>query len=99
MPPTRKTTGRYEPFGTGPDRYRAFIPFPLPPRDPPIAIDSSLSQLAERATHAVGRLEGAASLLPDINLLLYSYVRQEAVLPSQIEGTQSSISDVFLLDI
>lgn len=97
--PQRPSTGRYEPFGSGPDRYEAFVPDPLPPADPPLEIGPVLSQLAERATHALGRLEGAAALLPDIELLIYSYVRREAVLSSQIEGTQSSLSDLLLFEL
>ena len=54
--------------------------------------------LLEQTNQAIGRLDGLASLLPDLSLLLYTYVRKEAVLPSQIEGTQSSLSDLLLYE-
>ena len=68
------------------------MPPPLPP-DPPILLDS-LQRLLEQANQSLGRLDGLASVLPNLNLLLYTYVRKEAVLSSQIEGTQSSLSDL-----
>src|SRR5271154_4249763 len=75
---------------------RAFVPPPLPP-DPPVDL-SGLYQHLDRANQAVGRLDGLTTLLPDTRLLLYSYVRKEAVLSSQIEGTQSSLSDLLLFE-
>ncbi|MGC9293397.1 MAG: Fic family protein [Acidobacteriaceae bacterium] len=75
---------------------RAFVPPPLPP-DPPIDL-ARFQILLEQANQAIGRLDGMASLLPDISLLLYIYVRKEAVLSSQIEGTQSSLSDLLLYE-
>ena len=75
---------------------RAFVPPPLPP-DPPVRLDS-LQVILEQANQAVGRLDGLASLLPDLSLFIYTYVRKEAVLSSQIEGTQSSLSDLLLFE-
>lgn len=75
------------------EEYRVFVPNPLPP-DPPLALDVPLQQRMERATLALGRLDGLTAVLPDPDLFLYSYVRKEAVLSSQIEGTQSSLSDL-----
>ena len=72
---------------------RAFVPQPLPP-EPPLVLDVALQQRMERATLALGRLDGLTAVLPDPDLFLYSYVRKEAVLSSQIEGTQSSLSDL-----
>ena len=69
----------------------AFVPPPLPP-DPPVRLEG-LQQILEQANQAVGRLDGLASILPDLSLFIYTYVRKEAVLSSQIEGTQSSLSD------
>lgn len=84
--------GRYVRQQSGPDGYSAFIPAPLPP-DPPLVFDAELREAYERASHALGRLDGvSASLEPDI--LLYMYVRKEAVLSSQIEGTQSTLTDL-----
>jgi Fic family protein len=75
---------------------RAFVPPPLPPVPP---VDLARFQiLLEQANQAVGRLDGLTSLLPDVSLLLYTYVRKEAVLSSQIEGTQSSLSDLLLYE-
>lgn len=80
-----------------PEPFQAFVPRPLPP-DPPLVLDSELQDLAERANRALGRLDGVAGLLPDRALFLYMYVRKEAVLSSQIEGTQSSLSDLLLYE-
>jgi Fic family protein len=75
---------------------RAFVPPPLPPVP---AVDlARLQILLEQANQAIGRLDGLASLLPDLSLLIYTYVRKEAVLSSQIEGTQSSLSDLLLYE-
>lgn len=73
--------------------YRAFNPSPLPPV-PPLNIDSELNGLLADATLAIGRLDGAIQILPNPDLLVLMYIRKEAVLSSQIEGTQSSLSDV-----
>ena len=82
--------GTYQNQATG---YRAFIPRPLPP-DPPIAIDTELTQLLSAADRALGRLDGSIQTLPDSDLFVLMYVRKEAVLSSQIEGTQSSLNDL-----
>lgn len=81
--------------GTGATSYAAFIPTPLPPI-PPIQVDTALQQQLEAAGLALGRLDGIGQLLPGPEELLYSYIRKEAVLSSQIEGTQSSIADLLL---
>src|SRR5271155_3347634 len=79
------------------ERVRAFVPPPLPPG--PAALDlTSLQAILAQANQAVGRLDGMTSALPDLKLFLYSYVRKEAVLSSQIEGTQSSLSDLLLYE-
>lgn len=75
---------------------RAFLPPELPPR-PPIDM-SGLSVLASEAMLALGRLDGVRSVAPDTSLFLYMYVRKEALLSSQIEGTQSSLSDLLLYE-
>ena len=74
------------------ESFRAYVPPPLPP-DPPLALQPLLP-LLEQANQALGRLDGLASILPDPSLFIYLYVRKEAVLSSQIEGTQSSFSDL-----
>jgi Fic family protein len=75
---------------------RAFVPPPLPP-DPPVDLTGLYPQL-DRANQALGRLDGLTTLLPDTRLFLYLYVRKEALLSSQIEGTKSSFSDLLLFE-
>ena len=94
----RGETGRYEVTSVGGENLRAFVPAPLPP-GPSLALDGDLQQLLEAAVLAVGRLDGVSALLPDKALFLYAYVRKEAVLSSQIEGTQSSLSDLLLFEL
>lgn len=89
----RKMTGRYVVQTTSSETIQAFVPSHLPP-DPPIEWTPSLLAAQQRAALALGRLDGVTALLPDPALFLYSYVRKEAVLSSQIEGTQSSLSDL-----
>jgi len=69
------------------------MPAPLPP-NPAIAIDDEMQALLSEADRALGRLDGSIQTLPDSNLLVLMYVRKEAVLSSQIEGTQSSLHDL-----
>src|ERR671938_1582826 len=78
--------------------YRAFVPAPLPP-DPPVAMDPELTRLLSDADRSLGRLDGATSVLPNPDLFVAMYVRQEAVLSSQIEGTQSTLQDVLEFEI
>ena len=73
--------------------YRAFIPAPLPP-DPPVRIRGELQSLLSEADRSLGRLDGSILTLPNSHLFVLMYVRKEAVLSSQIEGTQSSLQDV-----
>ena len=94
----RGATGTYEVTSTGTEKVHAFVPHPLPPA-PPLSHEADLQRALESAGHAVGRLDGVATLLPDKSLFLYSYVRKEAVLSSQIEGTQSSLSDLLLFEL
>lgn len=91
-------TGSYEVTAVGGETVRAFIPSPLPPQ-PRLDLSGPLQPLLERALLALGRLDSISTLLPDTDLFLYSYVRKEAVLSSQIEGTQSSLSDLLLFEI
>ena len=90
--------GSYEVTSIGGERVRALVPLPLPPA-PALVLDGSLLQALEAAILALGRLDAVSTLLPDNALFLYSYVRKEAVLSSQIEGTQASLSDLLLFEI
>lgn len=94
----RGLTGEYIVKKYGDEEVRAFVPFPLPPA-PPLAIDPPLRDELDRALISLGRLDSAAALLPDIDQFLYTYVRKEAVLSSQIEGTRSSLSDLLLFEL
>ena len=87
--------GRYI---TQPEGYKAFIPSPLPP-DPPVDVNAKLVALLSGADRALGRLDGVASTLPNPQLFVGMYVRQEAVLSSQIEGTQSTLEDVLEFEV
>jgi Fic family protein len=82
--------GRYIRQTTG---YRAFIPAPLPPV-PPVEITGEIQRLLSEADRALGRLDGSIQTLPNPDLFVFMYVRKEAVLSSQIEGTQSSLNDL-----
>ncbi len=83
-------SGRYIQQPTG---YKAFIPKNLPP-DPPIRMDEEMLTLLSQADRALGRLDGSTEMLPNPDLFVFMYVRKEAVLSSQIEGTQASLMDV-----
>ncbi len=94
----RGLIGYYEESVIAGEKIRAFVPDPLPPQEA-IIFDAPRQRLLERATLALGRLDSITLLLPDPDIFLYSYVRQEAVLSSQIEGTQSSLSDLLLFEL
>lgn len=94
----RELQGKYIRCTVSPEPFQAFVPQPLPPV-PGLQFDGSLYDISERANRAIGRLDGIATLLPDPSLFLYLYVRKEALLSSQIEGTQSSFSDLLLYEI
>ena len=95
----QRTTGRYVSGSMAESRYQAFIPDPLPPAPPLDLTGDALLARKEQADQALGRLDGIALMLPDPELFLYQYVRKEALLSSQIEGTQSSLSDLLLFEL
>ena len=90
----RESTGSYVTTTADGDRAEAFIPIPLPP-EPPLVWDGELAMLLSEASSAVGRLDGSARVLPNSELFVDAYVKKEAVLSSQIEGTRSSLSDLY----
>lgn len=92
----QRETGKYIVSSTAGESVRAFLPNPLPP-NPPLELDR-FYPLLDRANQALGRLDGLSNILPSPDLFLYFYVRKEAVLSSQIEGTQSSLSDLLLFE-
>lgn len=95
---------RREPFGsyiestTPGETVRAFVPPPLPP-DPPLSLNPDVQRVLDDTLLALGRLDGVVTALPDADLLLYTFVRKEAVLSSQIEGTQSTLDDLLKHEI
>ncbi|THD11673.1 Fic family protein, partial [Metallibacterium scheffleri] len=93
MPSTAEVSTRSGRYVTQPTGYRAFMPAPLPPQ-PPLALGGELHALLSAADRAPGRLDGSVLTLPNPDLFVFMYVRKEAVLSSQIEGTQSSLQDL-----
>ncbi|MFN4771930.1 MAG: Fic family protein [Gemmatimonas sp.] len=93
----RGPTGTWRTETSSGEAVRAFIPAPLPPV-PPLQLDAIAQSIVDDSLLALGRLDSVALLLPDTRLFLYTYVRKEAVLSSQIEGTQSSLSDLLTFE-
>ncbi len=94
----RGLQGSYETSIAGGEEVRAFVPAALPPQ-PPLKLGKDQQRLHEQALVGIGRLDSITTLLPDTGLFLYSYVRKEALLSSQIEGTQSSMSQLLLFEL
>jgi Fic family protein len=95
----RGPTGTYVTVSTvGDEDVNAFVPRPLP-TEPPIHVEPDLRDKLDSALLSLGRLDSVSTLLPDTQLFLYMYARKEAVLSSQIEGTQSSLSDLLLFEL
>src|SRR5262245_38889569 len=94
----RPVTGRYVTVATAGESFKAFIPAPLPPR-PAIKWTPALRGRFDAALLALGRLDAVSEMLPNASLLLYSFIRKEAVLSSMIEGTQSSLADLMLFEV
>ncbi|HQO83961.1 MAG TPA: Fic/DOC family N-terminal domain-containing protein, partial [Synergistales bacterium] len=86
-----KRSGGYIQQSSG---YKAFIPSPLPP-DPPIQFSGNLPKMLSEADRALARLDSLGDILPNVDLFIAMFVRKEAVLSSQIEGTQASLEDLF----
>ena len=89
----RNAASRAGVYQQQPEGYRAFVPAPLPPT-PSVAVAGELQRLLSDADRALGRLDGSVLTLPNPDLFVFMYVRKEAVLSSQIEGTQSSLQDL-----
>ena len=96
MPAYPERVGGYIHSSVAGETYSAYVPKPLPPM-PPIEMEK-IYPLLDQANIALGRLDGLSIILPDPSLYLYMYIRKEAVLSSQIEGTQSSLSDLLLFE-
>ncbi len=89
-------SGRFVSVAAAGEPFKAFLPDPLPPKVMPLV--STFQDLYEKANRSLGKLDGLTTLLPEASLFLYTYVRKEAVLSSQIEGTQSSLSELLLFE-
>jgi len=94
----RSLQGRYVKVAAAGESFKAFVPAPLPPR-PPVVWSPRLRARFDAAMLELGRLDAVTDLLPNAQLVLYSFVRKEAVLSSMIEGTQSSLADLMLFEI
>jgi Fic family protein len=93
----KRITGQFVWIGSGDGAFQAFVPSPLPPI-PPLKLSASDEGLFQSASQALQNLEAMTSLLPDTSLFIYAYVRKEALVSSQIEGTQSSFADLLLYE-
>ncbi len=89
-----RATGTYRTTVVGDETVRAFVPHPLPPKRPMLRLDEELSRRLAEALAAIGRLEVAGAMVPSPDWFLYGFVRKEAVVSSQIEGTQATLEDV-----
>lgn len=89
-----RITGTYREAVVGGETVRAFIPLPLPPQEPTLVIEGDLAKLHTDALAAIGQLAVAGTMVPSANWFLYGFVRKEAVISSQIEGTQATLMDV-----
>jgi Fic family protein len=93
-----RIVGTYEQTSTAGETVNAFVPKPLPPSNPPLTLDAELSSLLQRAETAIARLKLAGTMVPSPDWLLFSFVRKEAVLSSQIEGTQATLVDLLMYE-
>ena len=89
-----RQTGTYQTSTVHGEAVRAFVPHPLPPTDPPLLIEGDLAERHALTMASIGRLRVAGAMVPDPGWFLYGFVRKEAVLSSQIEGTQATLRDV-----
>lgn len=94
-----RRTGTYRTVSETGETVRAFIPHLLPPKRPPLVIDGRLGTLHEEAVAALGRLNVAGVMVPSTDWFLYGFVRKEAVVSSQIEGTQATLEDVVSYEV
>jgi len=89
-----RTTGSYPTSTTLGETVQAFVPSPLPPARPQLAVDA-YRDINHKAEIALARLSGVSGLVPSVDWLLYSAIRKEALMTSQIEGTQATLTDLF----
>lgn len=94
----QRITGRYEPVTVGGEKVKAFVPLDLPPERPAFVIDARLEHRLGQAEQALVRLDLAGEMVPSIDWFIYAFVRKEAVISSQIEGTQASLVDLLAFE-
>jgi Fic family protein len=93
-----RETGRYEASRVGGENVRAFVPHPLPPREPPLVLDGAAAERMRNAEVNLARLDAAGRMVPSVDWFVYALVRKEAVVTSQIEGTQASLTDLLTVE-
>lgn len=93
-----RVSGRYERTAAAGEEVRAFVPGPLPPADPTLSLDSEALELLGRAERELSRLELAGEMVPSVDWFIYGFVRKEAVISSQIEGTQATLIDLLTFE-
>lgn len=93
-----RTTGKHERTRVGGEEVAAFIPHPLPPAKPPIVMDPPRAERVRAAEQALVRLELAGEMVPSLDWFIHAFVRKEAVLSSQIEGTQATLIDLLAFE-
>jgi Fic family protein len=89
-----RITGTYDRRAIGDEEVAAFVPYALPPLEPPLELDARAGELLRAAEHALSRLELAGEMVPSVEWFIYAFVRKEAVISSQIEGTQATLLDL-----
>jgi len=94
----KRTTGRYERTTVGGEEVTAFVPLALPPANPPVEISPALERRLRAAEQALVRLELAGEMVPSLDWFIYAFVRKEAVVSSQIEGTQATLVDLLMFE-
>src|SRR5207237_9872518 len=93
-----RITGTHECTRFGDEEVAAFVPAVLPPREPPLLLADPLRELLRRAENHIGRLELAGEMVPSIEWFIYAFVRKEAVVSAQIEGTQATLVDLLAFE-
>src|ERR1700681_612103 len=93
-----RSTGRYEGTTIAGEEVAAFVPSPLPPAATALSLDSAFADRLRAAEQALTRLELAAEMVPSLDWFIYAFVRKEAVLSSQIEGTQATLVDLLTFE-
>jgi cell filamentation protein, protein adenylyltransferase len=94
----KRITGRYQRIGAGDEQFAAFIPLPLPPKEPPLVVTGAFAERLRKAEQALIRLDLAGEMVPSLDWFIYAFVRKEAVLSSQIEGTQATLVDLLAFE-